>query len=60
MTASSTSPRRGSRRHSIDSLAVAELMKEAGLTHGGGFYGHFGSRDQRVTEAAQLALRRGR
>jgi TetR/AcrR family transcriptional repressor of nem operon len=46
------------RRHGIDSLAVAELMKEAGLTHGG-FYRHFGSRDQLVAEAAQLALRQG-
>ena len=33
-------------------------MKEAGLTHGG-FYRHFGSRDQLVAEAAQLALRQG-
>jgi TetR/AcrR family transcriptional repressor of nem operon len=46
------------RRDGIDSLAVAELMKEAGLTHGG-FYRHFGSRDQLVAEAAQLALRQG-
>ena len=46
------------RRYGIDSLAVAELMKEAGLTHGG-FYRHFGSRDQLVAEAAQLALRQG-
>jgi TetR/AcrR family transcriptional repressor of nem operon len=33
-------------------------MKEAGLTHGG-FCRHFGSRDQLVAEAAQLALRQG-
>jgi TetR/AcrR family transcriptional repressor of nem operon len=46
------------RRDGIDSLAVAELMKEAGLTHGG-FYRHFGSREQLVAEAAQLALRQG-
>ena len=37
---------------------MAELMKEAGLTHGG-FYRRFGSRDQLVAEAAQLALRQG-
>src|SRR5690348_3114780 len=30
---------------------VAELMKEAGLTHGG-FYKHFGSRDDLVADAA--------
>ena len=46
------------RRDGIDRLAVAELMKEAGLTHGG-FYRHFGSRDQLVAEAAQRALTPG-
>jgi TetR/AcrR family transcriptional regulator, transcriptional repressor for nem operon len=35
---------------------VAELMKEAGLTHGG-FYKHFGSRDDLVAEAVERALR---
>jgi len=34
---------------------VAELMQEAGLTHGG-FYKHFGSRDDLVAEAADRAL----
>jgi TetR/AcrR family transcriptional regulator, transcriptional repressor for nem operon len=34
---------------------VAELMQEAGLTHGG-FYKHFGSRDDLVAEAVQRAL----
>src|ERR1039458_6484047 len=42
----------------IDSLAVAELMKEAGLTHGA-FYRHFDSREQLVAEAAQRALSQG-
>jgi len=46
------------RRDGIDRLAVAELMKEAGLTHGG-FYRHFGSREQLVAEAAQRALSQG-
>ncbi|MGO9078332.1 MAG: TetR/AcrR family transcriptional regulator [Streptosporangiaceae bacterium] len=46
------------RRDGIDGLAVAGLMKEAGLTHGG-FYRHFGSREQLVAEAAQRALTRG-
>ena len=46
------------RRDGIGSLAVAEIMKEAGLTHGG-FYRHFGSREQLVAEAAQPALTQG-
>lgn len=46
------------RRDGIDGLAVAELMKEAGLTHGG-FYRHFDSREQLVAEAAQRALTQG-
>jgi TetR/AcrR family transcriptional repressor of nem operon len=37
---------------------VAELMKEAGLTHGG-FYRHFGSRDDLVAEAVECALAQG-
>ena len=46
------------RRDGTGSLAVAELMKEAGLTHGG-FYRHFDSREQLVAEAAQRALTQG-
>ncbi len=46
------------RRDGIDGLAVAELMKEAGLTHGG-FYRHFDSREHLVAEAAQRALTQG-
>ena len=46
------------RRDGIGSLAVAELMKEAGLTHGG-FYRHFDSREQLIAEAAQRALTQG-
>jgi TetR/AcrR family transcriptional repressor of nem operon len=46
------------RRDGINSLAVAELMKEAGLTHGG-FYRHFDSREHLVAEAAQRALTQG-
>ncbi len=46
------------RRGGIDSLAVAELMKEAGLTHGG-FYRHFDSREHLVAEAARRALSQG-
>ncbi|MFC1408714.1 TetR/AcrR family transcriptional regulator [Streptacidiphilus sp. N1-12] len=46
------------RRDGAAGLAVAEIMKEAGLTHGG-FYRHFDSREQLVTEAVQRALARG-
>jgi TetR/AcrR family transcriptional repressor of nem operon len=46
------------RRDGIDSLTVAALMKEAGLTHGG-FYRHFDSREQLIAEAAQRALTQG-
>lgn len=46
------------RRGGTESLTVADLMKEAGLTHGG-FYRHFGSREQLVAEAAQRALSQG-
>jgi TetR/AcrR family transcriptional repressor of nem operon len=37
------------------SIGVAELMKEAGLTHGG-FYAHFDSRDALVGEAFAHAM----
>jgi TetR/AcrR family transcriptional regulator, transcriptional repressor for nem operon len=37
---------------------VAEIMAEAGMTHGG-FYKHFGSRDELVAEAAQRACTDG-
>jgi len=46
------------RRDGIDSLTVAQLMQEAGLTHGG-FYRHFDSREHLVAEAAQRALSQG-
>ena len=46
------------RRDGTGSLAVAELMKEAGLTHGG-FYRHFDSREQLIAEATQRALTQG-
>jgi TetR/AcrR family transcriptional repressor of nem operon len=46
------------RRDGVDRLGVAEIMKEAGLTHGG-FYRHFDSREHLVAEAAQRALSQG-
>ena len=36
-------------------VGVADLMKDVGLTHGG-FYAHFGSRDDLVNEAIAAAL----
>ena len=36
-------------------IAIAELMKEAGLTHGG-FYAHFKSRDALIEESFRQAL----
>jgi TetR/AcrR family transcriptional regulator, transcriptional repressor for nem operon len=38
------------RANGPDGVAVAEVMKRAGLTHGG-FYSHFESKDHLVTEA---------
>jgi TetR/AcrR family transcriptional repressor of nem operon len=46
------------RRDGIDSVSVADLMREAGLTHGG-FYRHFDSRDDLVAEAIDAALAQG-
>ena len=39
-------------------IGVADLMKEAGLTHGG-FYAHFDSREALVIEAFGYAMERG-
>jgi TetR/AcrR family transcriptional regulator, transcriptional repressor for nem operon len=41
-----------------DGIGVADLMKEAGLTHGG-FYRHFASRDELVAEGIERALHDG-
>ncbi|HEY2004979.1 MAG TPA: TetR/AcrR family transcriptional regulator [Solirubrobacteraceae bacterium] len=46
------------RRDGIGNISVAELMKQAGLTHGG-FYRHFDSRDELVAEAIAEALAQG-
>jgi TetR/AcrR family transcriptional regulator, transcriptional repressor for nem operon len=46
------------RRDGIDNVSVAELMNQAGLTHGG-FYRHFDSRDELVAEAIDAALAQG-
>src|SRR5258708_10768828 len=42
------------REKGIEGVAIADLMKEVGLTVGG-FYKHFGSRDDLVVEAFRAA-----
>ncbi|TAJ51362.1 MAG: TetR/AcrR family transcriptional regulator [Nevskiaceae bacterium] len=42
------------RKHGLEGIGVADLMKQAGLTHGG-FYAHFKSRDALVAEALGAA-----
>ncbi len=46
----------GFRKHGFDGLKVADLMKEAGLTHGG-FYGYFESKDDLAVAACEVALK---
>ena len=43
------------RERGFEGIGVADLMKEAGLTHGG-FYGHFSSKDDLIAEACARAL----
>jgi AcrR family transcriptional regulator len=47
---------RALRRHGYAGVGVADVMKEAGLTHGG-FYAHFDSRDALLVEALERAGR---
>ncbi len=47
---------RAIRRAGYDGVGVADIMKEAGLTHGG-FYAHFPSRDALLVEAIDRAGR---
>lgn len=44
------------RERGYDGIGVADLMKNAGLTHGG-FYGHFASKEDLMAEACERALR---
>ena len=46
------------REDGIEMVGVADVMHDAGLTHGG-FYRHFESRDQLVAEAVERALHDG-
>ena len=43
------------REKGFDGIGVADLMKSAGLTHGG-FYGHFASKDDLMAQATERAL----
>jgi TetR/AcrR family transcriptional regulator, transcriptional repressor for nem operon len=47
---------RAIRKHGYAGVGVADVMKEAGLTHGG-FYAHFDSRDALLVEALERAGR---
>src|SRR3984893_10594148 len=49
---------RAIQRHGYAGVGVADVMKEAGLTHGG-FYAHFDSREALVIEAFAYAMDRG-
>ncbi|MEJ8662171.1 TetR/AcrR family transcriptional regulator [Streptomyces sp. MS1.AVA.4] len=46
------------RAEGVTRPGVADLMKEAGLTHGG-FYKHFTSRDDLIAQASAVALAEG-
>ncbi|NEC68837.1 TetR/AcrR family transcriptional regulator [Streptomyces sp. SID9727] len=43
------------RSQGIDAVGIAELMKEAGLTHGG-FYNHFASKNDLVVEVCRASF----
>jgi AcrR family transcriptional regulator len=45
---------RAIRKHGYEGVGVADVMREAGLTHGG-FYAHFASRDALLAQAAEQA-----
>jgi TetR/AcrR family transcriptional regulator, transcriptional repressor for nem operon len=45
------------RERGFEGIGVADLMKEAGLTHGG-FYGHFSSKEDLIAEASERVLMR--
>jgi TetR/AcrR family transcriptional repressor of nem operon len=47
------------RESGMEAVGVDDLMKDAGLTHGG-FYRHFASRDDMVAEAVERTMANGR
>lgn len=47
------------RERGFDGIGVADLMKGAGLTHGG-FYGHFASKEDLMAQACARALEQSR
>jgi TetR/AcrR family transcriptional regulator, transcriptional repressor for nem operon len=51
-----TTAARAIRRGGFQGVGVSDIMKEAGLTHGG-FYAHFGSRNALLAEALERAGR---
>lgn len=46
---------RAFREHGVEGVAIADIMRDAGLTHGG-FYAHFPNKDALLAEAAQRGL----
>ena len=46
------------RAKGFEAVTVAEVMRAAGLTHGG-FYGHFGSKDDLIAQTLAYALLAG-
>jgi TetR/AcrR family transcriptional repressor of nem operon len=46
---------RGFRERGLDGIGVADLMKDAGFTHGG-FYAHFDSKEDLMAQACARAL----
>ena len=45
------------RERGFDGIGIADIMKRAGLTHGG-FYGHFGSKDDLAAQTTSRVLGR--
>src|SRR6478609_3837982 len=43
------------REKGFDGIGVADLMRAAGLTHGG-FYGHFSSKEDLMVQSCELAV----
>lgn len=46
---------RAYREHGVEGVGIVDIMRDAGLTHGG-FYAHFPNKDALLAEAAQRGL----